>query len=235
MTTSIPTAPAATSRSRKRPRAPWLVPFGLILLSVIPLIFGALRLTELVTGAEITPANERYFVSPIPIVTHIIAVTLFSVLGALQFVPSLRRRTRWHRYSGRITLPAGLLAALTGLWMTLFYPQQVDDGGILYISRLVVGSVMTASIVLGFLAVLRRDFVTHSAWMTRAYAIGVGAGTQVVVALIATLVVGPTNVVIDSVLLGLAWVINLTIAEVIIHRRARPLRASRTSGRFVSA
>ena len=38
---------------------------------------------------------------------------------------------------------------------------------------------MAASIVLGFTAIRRRDIAAHRAWMIRAYALGLGAGTQV--------------------------------------------------------
>ena len=53
-------------------------------------------------------------------IVHIIGSSVFLLLGALQFVPSLRRR-RWHRIAGRIVAPAGLASALSALWMTLFY------------------------------------------------------------------------------------------------------------------
>ena len=38
---------------------------------------------------------------------------------------------------------------------------------------------MAASIVLGFTAIRRGDVARHRAWMTRAYALALGAGTQV--------------------------------------------------------
>ena len=37
---------------------------------------------------------------------------------------------------------------------------------------------MAAAIVLGFTAIRRRDIAAHRAWMIRAYALGLGAGTQ---------------------------------------------------------
>jgi hypothetical protein len=37
---------------------------------------------------------------------------------------------------------------------------------------------MTASIILGFKAIRRRDVAQHRAWMTRAYVLALGAGTQ---------------------------------------------------------
>lgn len=210
-------SPAATSVRRSPPR--WPVPTGLILLSLIPVIFGALRLTELTSGSAITPQNARFFASPVPVVTHIVSVTVYSLLGAFQFVPSLRGRRGWHRISGRILIPAGLLAALSGLWMSAFYP--LPDGYTDVPLRLLAGSAMLVSIVLGLAAIRRRDFVRHSAWMTRGYAIGVGAGSQAVVGITWLLLVGPADVTTRAVLLGAGWVINVAVAEYVILQRTR--------------
>src|SRR5204863_2196651 len=99
----------------------WLPPVGLIVLSLIPVLAGAVRLTELMGGPEITANNARFVGSPIPVTVHIVSVTLYSLFGALQFVPSLRRgRPSWHRIVGHILVPATLLVALTGLWMSAF-------------------------------------------------------------------------------------------------------------------
>ncbi|MDQ0821259.1 hypothetical protein QFZ79_003633 [Arthrobacter sp. V4I6] len=205
----------------------WPEPTALILLSLIPVNFGALRLAELTGGAVITPQNARFFASPGPVVAHIVSVTVYSLLGAFQFVPSLRGRRGWHRIAGSILIPAGLLAALSGLWMSVFYPLPPGDGEILLALRLFFGSGMVVSIVFGLLAVRRRDFVRHSAWMTRGYAIGVAAGTQALVSIPRLLLVGPADEVTRAVLLGAAWLINLAVAEYVIYRRARP--TARTS------
>ena len=217
MTTHASSAPVP--RVRRRPQ--WPVPAGLILLSLIPVIAGAARLTELTGGAAITAQNARFFASPVPVVTHILSVTTYSLLGAFQFLPALRGRRGWHRIAGRILAPAGLLAALSGLWMAVFYPLPPGDGPALLVLRLVFGSAMAASIVLGVVAVVRRDFVRHGAWMTRGYAIGVAAGTQALTGLPWMLLVGPPDEPTRAVLLGAAWVINLAVAEYVIHRRAR--------------
>lgn len=216
-------------------RAQWPVPTGLIFLSLIPVIAGAARLTELTGGGAVTPQNERFFDSPIPVVTHIVCVTVYCLLGAFQFVPSLRSgRRKWHRMTGRILVPAGLLAALSGLWMSMFYALPEGDGEALLILRLIFGSAMVVSIVLGFMAVRRRDFVVHSAWMTRAYAIGLGAGTQALIFLPWMLVFGPTDEATRAVLMGLSWIINLAVAELVIRRRAsKPASASHPAGRSV--
>ncbi|HUG50100.1 MAG TPA: DUF2306 domain-containing protein, partial [Terrimesophilobacter sp.] len=81
-------------------------------------------------------------------------------------------------------------------------------------------------IVFGILAIKRRNFVAHGAWMTRAYALGIAAGTQAVVLAIWILSVGPVDTLTDALLLGLAWVINAAVAEFVILRRARPTQTS---------
>jgi hypothetical protein len=43
----------------------WLAPAGLVLLSLVPIVAGAARLTELTGGAQITAENARFFGSPI--------------------------------------------------------------------------------------------------------------------------------------------------------------------------
>jgi len=227
--------PAPPAPPVARPRIEWLAPAGLILLSLVPILAGALRLTELTSGAEVTPDNARFFASPVPVVVHIIASSVFLVLGALQFAPSLRRR-RWHRIAGRILVPAGLLSAMSALWMTLFYDLPTVNGVALLVMRLVFGTAMAAGIVVAFVAIRRGDIRTHSAWMTRAYAIGLGAGTQVFTFLPWTLLFGAPDEATHAVLMGAGWVINLAVAEVVIRRRAvRPGGASRTSGRSGAA
>ncbi|MFC7482451.1 DUF2306 domain-containing protein [Luedemannella flava] len=135
-------------------RRQWPVPAALILLAAVPVIAGAARVTQLSAGAEITPDNARFFASPVPVVAHIVSATVFCVLGALQFVPSLRRRP-WHRISGRFVLPCGLVSALSGLWMTAFYPKPPHDE-LLNVLRFGFGGGMVACLLLGFAAVRRR-------------------------------------------------------------------------------
>jgi uncharacterized membrane protein len=227
--------PAPSAPPVARRRTEWLAPAGLILLSLVPILAGAFRLTELTSGADVTPDNSRFFDSPVPVVVHIVASSVFLLLGALQFAPSLRRR-RWHRIAGRIVAPAGLLSAMSALWMTLFYDLPAINGVALLVMRLVFGTAMAAGIVVAFAAIRRGDIRTHSAWMTRAYAIGLGAGTQVFTFLPWTLLFGAPDEATHAVLMGAGWVINLAVAEVVIRRRSRhSASASPTSGRSGAA
>jgi hypothetical protein len=113
-----------TASRRQINRLEWLIPAALIFLSAVPIAAGTFRIVQLTGGGEITPENARFFASPVPVVVHIVSATLYSVLGAFQFAPGLRRwKPGWHRAAGKwILVPSGLAAALSGLWMTQFYP-----------------------------------------------------------------------------------------------------------------
>lgn len=209
-------------------KAEWLVPAALIVLSTIPVVAGAARLSELTSGAEITPDNARFFASPLPVVLHILSVSLYSLLGAFQFAPGFRiRRPKWHRTAGRLLVPSGLVAAFSGLWMTHFYPWPAGDGVLLYGLRLLFGSAMVLSIILGAAAIRRRHFARHGAWMMRGYAIGLGAGTQVLTHVPWFLLFGTPDEFTRVLLMGAGWVINLVVAEWVIYKwLTNPRRAA---------
>lgn len=213
-----------TKATAKKVRGAWRLPVGLILLSIIPLIFGVLRLNELANGAEITPDNARFFASPLPVILHIVTSGAYAILGAFQFVSRLwRRGNSWHRIVGRILVPCGLIVGLSGIWMTLFYkPSPEDASALLYAFRLLFGSGMVVSLVLGYVAIRRKEILQHRAWMMRAYAIGLGAGTQVLTGIVGALTIGTPNALENALLMGAAWAINLAVAEWLVRRRLRP-------------
>lgn len=218
----VPAARPATFAARA---AEWLIPAGLIILSIVPALAGAARLVELGGAAPVTASNARFFAAPLPVVLHILSVVIYSLLGAFQFAPGFRRRNaRWHRWAGWALVPAGLIAALSGLWMTLFYPWPAGDGIALYWMRLVFGSAMVASILVAVNALRRRAFARHGAWMIRAYAIGLGAGTQVFTHLAWLVLIGQPTELSRAMLMGAGWAINLAVAEWIIRRYATKTR-----------
>ncbi len=195
----------APARSRKRVTA------ALLALTAVPVAAGAFRVTQLSTGAPVTAENARFFADPVPVLLHIVGATVFCVLGAFQFLRGPR-----HRVLGRLVVPCGLVAALSGMWMAVVYPLPAHDGDLLMVLRLVFGSAMATALVLGFVAVRRRDFAGHRAWLVRGYAIGQGGGTQAVLFGFWVAVAGQPGVVARALVLGAGWVLNLVVAEWVI-------------------
>ena len=220
---------ATQARSaRRRPGRPggWGVPVALVVLSLVPLVSGTIRLVEVFGAPAVMPANPRVAASPAPVVVHVVGALLYALLGAFQFSPRLRRRHRgWHRGAGRVAAVAGLLVALSGLWMTLFY-VDAPGGTLLWAVRLLVGTAMAAALVLGVAAIRRRDVTAHRAWMIRAYALGLGAGTQVVTEGFAKAAYGDGDLS-KALSVSAGWLINALVAEWVIRRPAR--RALRPS------
>lgn len=208
----------------------WRVPIALVALGTVPVIAGSLRLVELSGGAEIMPSDARYTASPLPVVLHVLSATVFALLGAFQFSSGLRRRRPgWHRGAGRVLVVAGLVLALSALWLNQFYPRPNATREVLYPLRLAFGAAMVLTIVLGLAAIRRRDIERHRAWMMRSYAIGLVAGTQVFTLGIGGLVFGKADLS-TALMMGAAWVINLAVAEWIIRRStARRTRRAPTA------
>lgn len=203
-----------------RAREGFGVPALLVAFSAIPMAGGVARLADL--SGPATAATARFVASPLPLAMHIGAAAVFCLVGAFQFSAPIRARwPRWHRRAGMVVVASGVVAAVTGLWMTARYPiPEAMQGPALYAVRMLVGTAMALAIVASLRAIARRDVARHEAWMIRAYALGQGAGTQALVLgpwlLAFGEAVGPTR----DALMAMTWAINLGVAEWIIGRRA---------------
>lgn len=216
-------------------RREWMIPAGLVVLALVPTLAGAVRVAELAGDPMVTPANARFVAEPLPVMLHVVGAVIYALLGAFQFAPGFRRRhRRWHRMAGGLLIAAGFLVAGTGLWMTATFPWAVGDGLAVYLERLLFGTMMLVSLILGLDAIRRRAFADHGAWMVRAYAIGMGAGTQVLTHLPwAVLMDAPPDGAPRAVMMGLGWVLNLVVAEWVIRRgtvQSRRLVPTLTTG-----
>jgi cytochrome bd-type quinol oxidase subunit 2 len=213
-----------------RPRREWPIAAGLLLLALVPSIAGAFRIGEITSGATETAANARFMQMPLPVLLHIVGALVYAMVGAFQFLPRLRRtRNGWHRFAGRyLLLPAGFVVALTGLWMTAFYDTPAIDDRAVAVSRCLVGGFMLACLVLGIAAIRRHDYPAHGAWMIRAYALAMGAGTQVLTSGPPLLLFGEPSELARLIQMDAGWLINILVAEWIIARRRAASRRPAT-------
>lgn len=221
---------AEPKEERHRPKSGWLAITGLLLLSALPVFGGVLRLRDV----SADPEGTLLLASPVPIVAHIVAMSVYCLLGAFQFSPALRTRRGWHRTAGRALIPAGFIAALSAVWLAVFFGGPPAELAIA-MTRLVFAVAMTLFLVLGVIAITRRDFAAHGAWMTRAYAIAVSGGTQALVFALWTLPFGEVDAFGEAWLVAAGFVINSVVAELLIRRRSgRRIRGVPGRGALVS-
>ena len=206
--------------SRQRSTNAWLAITGLLLLSALPIIGGVVRLSEVPAVA-----GSRPLASSVAAVAHIVAMTVYCLLGAFQFSPALRGRRRWHRTAGRVLIPVGFVAALGAAWLAVFFSGPPDQLPLAMV-RLVFASAMLVFVARGTAAVIRRAFVMHGDWMARAYAIGVGNGTQSLVVILWTVPLGEVDAWGETWLVATGTLITVFVAELLIRRRAARRRVA---------
>ena len=187
---------------------------GLLVLSAVPMIAGISRLLSLSTGRFTLDGHERFSADPWTAALHMIGATAFATLGAFQFVPSLRRGA-WHRIAGRVLSVLGIGAAIAGTVMALRWAPKAFDSAALNAVRAVVAIAMVLFIVFGVITARRRDFEAHGAWMLRAYALFLGAGTQVFTAGFTALPFMQPHMSegLATVSMAAGWIINALVAE----------------------
>lgn len=217
-------APARSHRQGQnptpQPRAGLLIT-GLIALGLVPILANALRRIALSLGSADGSTDNGSHPLSLLVAVHIITATIFVILGAFQFSPSFRRRKpAWHQMAGRVLVVVGMLVALSGLWLNQFVSFPAGAGELLNVFRLLAGLGMALCIVIGFAAVRRQDITRHRQWMIRAYALGLGTGTQVFTLGFGEAIFGKTALNVVR-LNGAGWIINLAAAEWAI-RRQRP-------------
>lgn len=198
----------------------WTTLILIVVFSLVPAFGGLVRLVELAGGPSLLPGNPRALADPWPIIFHVLGSFVFCIAGALQFLPSLRRhRPTIHRVIGRITVIAGLLSAISGLWMTIVFAfPEAMQGSLLFSVRIILSLAMIGLLGWAIIAVKAGSFRKHAASMLRAYAIGQGASTQAFfgIALIVTFGIEPTGFLRDCFMVS-CWVLNLLAAEALIH------------------
>jgi uncharacterized membrane protein len=213
------------SRERAGRFAGLPLPAWLVLLSVVPMLGGVARLLQLAGGDAPAPADLRFAVSPLPVVLHIAAATVYCLVGAFQFDRGMR--SRWpalHRLLGRLVVACGVAVALSALWMTLASEIPTGlQGELLRLVRTAVAGGMLFSLVKGVVAIRAGEVGRHLAWMVRAYALAQGAGTQALLLLVPTLAFGEITGLVRDLAMTSAWLLNLWVVErVLVPRMHAP-------------
>lgn len=207
----------------------WLVPAALACACVVPVLAGAYRGTSIILeGAwSLELAPER--VDALPLFVHVLGAASFFSLAALQVLPRFRaRHPLWHRRAGVAAWVSGLCGALSGAWMSAAHLEI--SGPVLLFGRLLFGPLWALFLILGYVALRRRDYVSHGGYMVRAFAVAMPAGTLPFIFAPFALVLGEVPQVLDESIQSFAWVLHLAVAELLVRRRRRLLGADVGTG-----
>lgn len=192
----------------------------LLLLGAVPIVAGIFRALKII-HLDGSPDNARFLENPVSAFIHILGATLFAILGPFQFASNLRLKwPQLHRWFGLVLIISVISVALSGLWMTYYYPAANLDGVAVYIARWLVGAFMFVFILLGINSIRQRNYIEHGNWMIRTYALGLGAGTQALTHLPWLFLPLTQGELSRAISMCLGWLINIFIAEWIITRIA---------------
>ena len=196
------------------------LPIVLGITMIIPAVGSLYRVFDLTSQWDWALKFTATHVDNLPLLIHAISAVTFLILGAFQILPGFRSRNlARHRKLGRIAGVAGLIAALSGVWMTLAH-QEISTLPLLY-ARLLFGTLWAVFILLAIRNVLKKRLPQHRAFMIRAYAIALTAGTLPFIYLPIYLIWGELPPLLDDGVQVIGWIVNLAVAEWIIRRPTR--------------
>jgi uncharacterized membrane protein len=158
--------------------------------------------------------DASFSARPVTTLWHVVGGALFLALAPFQFVRRIRKR--WpalHRWSGRVLLILGAIAAVSGLYFGIAAPYGGPNERVIVT---VAGALFLAFATLAFVAARRREIDRHRVWIIRAFAVGIAISSIRVLALPFDLVLTPrgfTQKEIFVVVMGSGWIMTLGAAE----------------------
>lgn len=233
MITTAPPSPNRTVAPLGRRIAWGWILFSAVTVAIVavgPYLTTSLR--ELAaTGAGLGGAYaDQPLAITIAFYIHVVFGGIALIAGPLQFARGMRERApRFHRWVGRVSIGAILIAAVAGLVIA-----PVNSAG--FVGVLGFGALALlwgGFAVLGYRAIRRRDIHAHREWMTRTFALTYAAVTlrlwiPVLMMLFIATGTPPDNAFASAYVFVpfLSWVPNLLFAEWLIRRSRAATRRS---------
>jgi uncharacterized membrane protein len=186
---------------------------------LIPVLENQYQLTPPIPGLPVFP-EEGFVNHPVLTLIHILPAFLFIVLGALQFVKSLRAKwPQFHRWNGRLVLILGLIIGISGIVMGF---KMAISGVSEKAAITFFGILFLFSLVRAFICIRQKKIALHREWVLRAYAIGMAVTTTrpIVGIFFATSpLTGLTPHDFFGTALWIGFTLHLILAEVWINKR----------------
>ena len=202
---------------------------ALVRIGWVVLLLGALFaatnavLFMTVDGHGSPQIKARFLSEPLMGWSHTMGGAVAAIIGPFQFLSCLRNRYRAvHVWLGRIYLLSVLAGGLAGLYFA--GSASAGDGAGKGFTFLAIAWLFTGS--MAYIAIRRRDILTHRRWMIRNYALTFAAAT-LRVELAALLMSGVSFTVAYPTVAWSSWVPNLLIVETWLRWRGGPQAVDR--------
>jgi len=119
--------------------------------------------------------DKEFSLHPVITFLHILPGALFMMLAPLQFLPSVRRHTLFHRRNGLVVIVCGYIIGASALVMP-FIVRPI--GGLNEAAATSFFAVyFLIALTMACRAILQRNINGHRRWMIRMFAIGMAVGT----------------------------------------------------------
>jgi uncharacterized membrane protein len=174
--------------------------------------------------AELALVDGKFATNRFLTLWHVLPGGIFLLFAPLQFSTCIRRRyIRFHRWSGRLLLPAVVASVLPGLYFGILIPY---GGRSEAVAIAATGGLLLIAVCRGFLAIRSCQVARHREWMIRVFALAIAISTVRVVAVPLDLALTPAGFrppTVFALSVWTGWIITLSVAELWI-RYTRPGR-----------
>lgn len=157
----------------------WCAVAALLITLFVSTYMRLIKLNETLTWGTLPhPRSIDYGYAKRPVLTllHILPGVLLVVLGALQFVKTIRNRyTRLHRWIGRIYILLGIGVGISSIFMGFF----MRFGGLPELLAVIIFSIyFLAALFIAYKSIRQRAYDRHREWMIRAFALALAVATM---------------------------------------------------------
>lgn len=184
-----------------------------MLLIAVLIIFGIKRSIDTYSGISQEGLFElRYLEHPLIVAAHMLSGIMFITLAPFQFIKKIRSKNLGrHRQLGRVLVVCALISGIYGLAATVALPAfgglASETAGWFF------GPVFIFAILRAFWCARNKNITQHREWMIRAFALGLGVGTQRVILIVLMMSTGYGFEASFGPALWLGFGLNLLIAE----------------------
>ena len=167
-------------------------------------------------SAAFNPFDARYAEMPITSWLHLLPALIIAFTGPFQFIRRIRKRWPvWHRWSGRVYLFTGLVAAVSGFIIGGLNPFMGLNGP--GFNEAMATTAITLLVVIFLVQAYRtartRQFAAHREWVIRSWTVMLGIATERLLLVTFRAVTDVELSVLFGTTFWMALVINLGAAE----------------------